>query len=386
MKRETQGRFETCFMPTESYRAFVPIPLPPEPPVEIGAFSALLDQANRSIGELNGVVDTASDPSLLTYMYVRREAVLSSQIEGTQSTLDDLMKYESEHAVGVPVPEAEEVSTYVAALNHGLKRLHEGFPLSLRLVREVHEILLKHSRGYNKRPGIFRESQNWIGGSRPGNARFVPPPPHMLMECLGAWETFMNEQDESIPTLVRAALLHVQFETIHPFLDGNGRVGRLLITLYLCASGILRSPLFYPSLFFKKNRSLYYEALNAVRKDGDWEAWVSFFLEGVIEAARDAKDTLVTAQRIFIKGYEKIATLKRAAGSAGIVFREFCRKPLLTIAEITRETGLSKPTVIKSVRHLLDIGLVANNSTRKWGQIYTFTRYAELISRDTEPL
>ena len=373
-------------MPTETYRAFVPAPLPPEPAVDTGAFSALLEQANRCIGELNGVVDTASDPLLLTYMYVRREAVLSSQIEGTQSTLDDLMKYESEHTRGVPIPEAEEVSTYVAALDHGLKRLREGFPLSLRLVREVHELLLQNARGSNKRPGVFRESQNWIGGTRPGNARFVPPPPHLLMPCLGAWELFMNEQDSSIPTLVRAALLHVQFETIHPFLDGNGRVGRLLITLFLCASGVLRSPLFYPSLFFKKNRSLYYEALDDVRQNGDWEAWVSFFLEGVIEAASDAKETLVAAQKLFIKGYEKIATLKRAAGSAGIVFREFCRKPMLTIAEITRETGLSKPTAIKSVRHLLHLGLLANNSTHKWGQIYTFTHYAELISRDTDPL
>ena len=386
MKRNIPGRFETCFMPSESYRAFIPTPLPPEPPVNLSGMEHLLGQANRSIGELNGVVDTASDPALLTYMYVRREAVLSSQIEGTQSTLDDLMKYESEQVKGVPVPEAEEVSTYVAALNHGLRRMNEGFPLSLRLVREVHELLLRNSRGSNKRPGVFRESQNWIGGSRPGNARFVPPPPHELMSCLSAWERFMHEENDGIPTLVRAALLHVQFETIHPFLDGNGRVGRLLITLYLCASGILRTPLFYPSLFFKKNRELYYEYLDAVRQHGDWESWVSFFLEGVTEAARDAKETLVTAQRFFINGYEKIATLKRAAGSASIVFHEFCRKPLLTIAEITRETGLSKPTAIKSVRHLLDLGLIANNSTRKWGQIYTFTRYADLLARDTEPL
>lgn len=386
MKRNIQGHYETCFMPSESYQAFIPTPLPPEPAVEQGEVATLLEQANRAIGELNGVVDTATDPLLLTYMYVRREALLSSQIEGTQSTLDDLMKYESEQVKGVPVPEVEEVSTYVAALNHGMERLRAGFPLSLRLVREVHERLLSNTRGQHKRPGEFRASQNWIGGPRPSKARFVPPPPHELMRVLGEWEVFMNTEGDGIPSLIRAALLHVQFETIHPFLDGNGRVGRLLITLYLNAAGVLRSPLFYPSLYFKKNRPYYYEALGKVRTEGDWEAWINFFLDGVIEAARDAKDTLVAAQRLFINGYEQISTLKRAAGSAAVVFRAFCRKPLLTIAEITRETGLSKPTAIKSVRHLLDLGILANNSELRWGQIYTFTRYADLLSRDTEPL
>lgn len=379
MKRDIQGTLVKCSLTSETYNAFIPNPLPPKPDIDLSEVSVLLEKANQAIGELNGVVETSVDPSVLNYMYVRKEAVLSSQIEGTQSTLDDLLKYESEQTQGIPVADASEVSSYVAALNHGMERIKEGFPLSLRLIREIHKILLTNSRGKTKLPGEFRTSQNWIGGTRPGNARFVPVPPDKLMSVLGDLEIFMNNDDQ-IPNLIKAALIHVQFETIHPFLDGNGRLGRLLITFFLCVKGVLDSPFLYLSLFFKKNRSLYYDTLNSVRKDGDWENWIKFFLEGVIETANDAKTTLIAIQNIFSSDIEKIKTLKRPADSALKVFSVFQKKPLLTVAEIVDAINSTKPTVIKSLKHLMDLGIIENNSEKKWGQIYTYKKYTDLLA------
>jgi len=385
MKRDIQGTLVKCSITSETYQAYVPNPLPPKPDIDLSEVSVLLEKANQAIGQLNGVVETAADPSILNYMYVRKEAVLSSQIEGTQSTLDDLLKYESEQTHGIPVADASEVSSYVAALNHGLQRIREGFPLSLRLIREIHKILLTNSRGQTKLPGEFRSSQNWIGGTRPGNARFVPVPPDKLMTVLGDLELFMNNED-TIPDLIKAALIHVQFETIHPFLDGNGRLGRLLITFFLCVKGVLDSPFLYLSLFFKKNRTLYYDALNGVRKDGDWENWIKFFLEGVIETANDAKTTLIAIQNIFSADSEKIKTLGRASQSAQKVFKAFQKKPMLTVAEIVKMIGSTKPTVIKSLKHLMDLGIIENNSEKKWGQMYTYKGYTDLLSADVDPL
>ena len=384
MKRSIQGTLVNCSITSEKYQAFVPNPLPPKPDIDLSSVSMLLEKANHAVGELNGVVKTAIDPSVINYTYVRKEAVLSSQIEGTQSTLDDLLKYESEQMQGIPVADASEVSSYVAALNNGLDRIKSGFPLSLRLIREIHKILLTNSRGQTKLPGEFRSSQNWIGGTRPGNARFVPVPPDKLMSVLGDLEVFMNT-DDNIPNLIKAALIHVQFETIHPFLDGNGRLGRLLITLFLCVKDVLDSPFLYLSLFFKKNRSLYYEALNSVRKDGDWENWIKFFLEGVIETANDAKNTLLAIQNIFEEDISKTNSLGRATASAQTVLSVFQKKPMLTVAEITKSTGLTKPTTIKSLNHLMDLGIIVNNSEKKWGQIYTYKRYTDLLSSDISP-
>ena len=385
MKRDIQGTLVKCSLTSESYYAFVPNSLPPKPDIDLSEVSMLLEKANQAIGELNGVVESSIDSSVLNYMYVRKEAVLSSQIEGTQSTLDDLLKYESEQTQGIPVDDASEVSSYVASLNYGLERIKDGFPLSLRLIREIHGILLANTRGKTKLPGEFRTSQNWIGGTRPGNARFVPVPPDRLMSVLGDLEMFMNDDDQ-IPNLIKAALIHVQFETIHPFLDGNGRLGRLLITFFLCVKGVLNSPFLYLSLFFKKNRSLYYDALNSVRKDGDWENWIKFFLEGVIETAHDAKSTLIAIQNIFSVDIEKIKTLKRATDSALKVFAVFQKKPILTVAEIVKAIGGTKPTVIKSLNHLIDLGVIENNSEKKWGQMYTYKRYTDLLSADVELL
>ena len=246
----------------ESVRAFIPVPLPPDPPVDLNGLQVALEQANQTVGRLDGIASVLPDPSIFLYMYIRKEALLSSQIEGTQSSLSDLLLYEADEAPGVPVNDTREVSNYVAAMDHGLRRLREDFPLSLRLIREIHGILLAEGRGQDKDPGEFRRSQNWIGGTRPGNALFVPPPPHAVHDCLGALETFIHAETPDLPLLVKAALVHVQFETIHPFLDGNGRLGRLLITFMLCERGILREPLLYLSLFFKQNRQTYYEHCN----------------------------------------------------------------------------------------------------------------------------
>lgn len=383
MKRKMQGRLVKCSLSSETYQAFEPNSLPPDPKIDMSEIAVWLEKANQAIGKLNGVVAATVDSSVLNYTYVRKEAVLSSQIEGTQSTLDDLLKYEAEQTQGISVEDASEVSSYVAALNHGLKRINEGFPLSLRLIREIHKILLANSRGSSKLPGEFRSSQNWIGGTRPGTARFVPVPPDKLMKVLSDLEIFMNSDDE-IPDLIKAALIHVQFETIHPFLDGNGRLGRLLIIFFLCVKGVLKSPFLYLSLFFKKHRTLYYEALNSVRKDGDWEEWINFFLEGIFFTANDAVITFMNINSVFAKDITEIKTLGRAAESALAVFSIFQQKPILTISEIVNGTSLSKPTAMKSVNHLINLGILKKDSEKKWGQIFVYKTYVDLLTSEDD--
>ena len=385
MERGIQGNLQKCSVTSEHYNAYIPYALPPSPAIDLAEVSTTLEKANQAIGELNGVIAAAIDPSVINYMYVRKEALLSSQIEGTQSTLDDLLRYESRQIKGVPIDDAAEVSSYVSAFNYGIEQIKDSYPIALRLLKQIHKHLLQNSRGKHKMPGEFRNSQNWIGGTRPGNARFVPPPPDKLMDVLGQLELFINEED-NIPTLVKAALIHLQFETIHPFLDGNGRVGRLLITLFLCAEGLLKSPFLYLSLFFKKNRQLYYEHLNSVRYNGDWEAWINFFLEGVIETAKDASRTLIAIQKLFDKDRTNIEALGRPKTSALKVFAEFERKPILTVAELVKATDLTKPTVASALKHLMNLGIIENNSEKKWGQIYTYAGYVNLLSPDGEPL
>ncbi|MEO7145558.1 MAG: Fic/DOC family N-terminal domain-containing protein, partial [Bryobacteraceae bacterium] len=245
------GTYVVKKFPGESFRAFVPPPLPPDPPLKLDALQRLLEEANQALGRLDGLTSILPDPSIFIYLYVQKEAVLSSQIEGTQSSLSDLLLFESGETPGVPIEDVQGVSHYISAMNHGLRRLQGGFPLSLRLIREIHKELLARGRGSDKNPGEFRTTQNWIGGTRPGNAAFVPPPPEKITECMGALEIFLHTESSHLPILVKAALAHVQFETIHPFLDGNGRLGRLLITFLLCVAGALREPILYLSLYFK---------------------------------------------------------------------------------------------------------------------------------------
>jgi len=370
----------------ETVRAFVPLPLPPVPPLELGAFLPLLDRANQALRRLDGLSTLLPDTELFLYLYVRKEAVLSSQIEGTQSSLSDLLLFENAGAPGVPMDDVREVSNYVAAMQHGLERLRDGFPLSLRLIREIHGILLRGGRGATRTPGEFRRSQNWIGGTRPGNATFVPPPPERLMECLDSFEKFLHDEDQKLPLLVQLGLIHVQFETIHPFLDGNGRLGRLLITLLLCARGALREPLLYLSLYFKTHRGRYYELLQRVRTDGVWEEWLEFFLEGAEATAKQAADTAVELIRLFDTDRKRIQVLGRSALSALRVHEFMQKKPLINIGVAARALNLSIPTVSAALQRLEELAIAKETTGKERDRIFAYTRYLEIVSAGTEPI
>ena len=380
------GRYETTAVAGETVRAYVPVPLPPIPPVDLSGLHVPLELANQTVGRLDGIASVLPDPSLFLYIYIRKEALLSSQIEGTQSSLSDLLLYEAQESPGVPIDDTREVSNYVAAMNHGLRRLREDFPLSLRLIREIHEILLAKGRGQDKDPGEFRRSQNWIGGTRPGNALFVPPPPNLVMDCLGALETFIHADTPDLPLMVKAALVHVQFETIHPFLDGNGRLGRLLITFLMCERGILREPLLYLSLFFKQNRQTYYEHLQAVREHGAWEAWVAFFLRGVTETARQGIQTAQSLIRLIANDRGRVEQLGRPAATALRLHQFFQRRALTTIPDASRHLGLSQPTITSAVAHLQALGIVRETTGRQRGKVYVYGAFLDLLSEGTEPL
>jgi Fic family protein len=371
----------------ERVGSFVPYGLPPSPPIEwTGQRHRLLERATLALGRLDAIATMLPDPHLFIYSYVRREAVLSSQIEGTQSSLSDLLLFELEGAPGVPLHDVVEVSNYVAALDHGLTRLREGFPLSNRLIRELHRRLLARGRGAGKQPGEFRRSQNWIGGTRPGNAAFVPPPPSAVEQCMASLERFINAEDGAPPALVRAALAHVQFETIHPFLDGNGRVGRLLIALMLHADGVLREPLLYLSLFLKQHRSEYYRLLGVVRTDGDWEAWLDFFLEGVEVTAAGAVETADRLRSLIAADRERIRLTSSTRAPAERAFGALCERPLITIGEAARRAGVSFPTASKGIHRLIDLGIVREITGRRRGRVFAYQGYMELLSEGAEPL
>jgi Fic family protein len=387
MDRGIQGRLLHRTTASEPFSAFRPLPLPPEPPLRFDeALLALLARAEHALGRLDGVAKLLPEPSLFLYLYVRKEAVLSSQIEGTQSSLADLLLYESREVPGVPLADVEEVSRYVAALQHGLSRLREGFPLSARLIREIHAVLLSSGRGSGKDPGEFRRSQNWIGGSRPGNALFVPPPPEEVADCIGELESFLHEAFAPLPLLVKAALAHVQFETIHPFLDGNGRIGRLLITLLLWAEGALSQPLLYLSLHFKIHRSRYYDLLQRVRLEGDWEGWLEFFLLGVAQTANEAS---VLAQRmlaLFASDRERIEPLGRAAASVLAVHHLFQSRPLLSISAAAQGAERSVPTVTAALVQLAKLGIVREVTGRRRSRLFVYQELLDLLQEGDEPL
>lgn len=386
VNRDRSGEYVTCSVTGESYQAYIPSPLPPSPPLHMEEIYPLLDQANIAIGRLDGISITVPDPSLFLYMYVRKEAVLSSQIEGTQSTLSDLLMYENEESIGVPEHDVIEVSSYVAAMEHGLKRIQEGFPLCLRLVREMHEILLSKGRGSSKQPGEFRCSQNWLGGTRPGNAKYVPPPPEQVMDLLSSLEKFLHNETGKMPTLIKAALAHVQFESIHPFLDGNGRIGRLLITFILCVDGIMRKPLLYLSLYFKNNRTAYYNNLQHVRETGDWEEWLKFFLQGVIETANQAVATVQLVLKLFTEDRQKIESSSKVSTSILIVHHYLQKTPITDSKKITRNCKISLPTTNKILHHLMDIGIVKEVTGRARNKVYIYQRYLDVLSENLEPI
>lgn len=385
MRRGATGTYEVTTIADEQVRAFIPRPLPPRAPVALtGSLQQSLEQAVLSLGRLDSLSTLLPDVTLFLYAYVRKEAVLSSQIEGTQSSLADLLLFELDEAPGIPLNDVLEVSNYVAALDHGLARLRGGFPLSNRLVREIHGVLLSRGRGSDRAPGEFRRTQNWIGGSRPGNAVFVPPPPQLVEECMAALETFLHGQSDGLPILVRAGLAHVQFETIHPFLDGNGRIGRLLITFMLCESGVLREPLLYLSLFLKHHRSEYYELLGSVRQNGDWEAWLAFFLEGVRVTAEGAVSTAQRLTALFQVDRTRIAGIGRRAGSALRVHEALKARPVTSIREIAARTGLSFPAASTAMDQLVALGLSRELTGRRRNRVFVYDRYLAILNEGTE--
>jgi len=387
MRRGLTGNYETTEIAGEKIRAFIPYPLPPQPPLELTAQrQQLLERATLALGRLDSVTLLLPDPDLFLYAYVRREAVLSSQIEGTQSSLAQLLLFELEEAPGAPVDDVVEVSNYVAALDHGLKRLQEGFPLSNRLIREMHAMLLAHGRGSEKSPGEFRSTQNWIGGTRPGNAHFVPPPPLDVQDCMSALERFLHGEVNPYPALIKAALAHVQFETIHPFLDGNGRIGRLLIAFVLHHDRLLSQPLLYLSLYFKQHRAEYYRLLDQVRTEGDWEAWLDFFLEGVEQTATNAVETAKRLLSLFQKDEQVIQQARRVASTTLRVFRVLCERSLVTLNQVCERTGLSFPAAARAMQTLGSLNIVREVTSQRRNRVFAYQDYLNILSEGTEAL
>jgi Fic family protein len=380
------GRYVLHKVAGEEFKTYVPAPLPPvDAPLTLENLYPFIDRANQALAELNGLARAVPNISLFMYMYVRKEALLSSQIEGTQSSFTDLMLFESEQKSHVAIDDVEEVSNYVVAVNYGLAKLKEGFPLSLRLLREVHAQLLAGGRGRHKNPGEFRTSQNWIGGTRPGNAMFVPPAPTDLMDCLSDLERFIHDKSVKLPLLVKIGLVHVQFETIHPFLDGNGRLGRLLITLMLCESGILTEPILYLSLYLKQNRTLYYDLLQEVRTNGSWEAWLEFFLQGLHKTALQARMTIEQLNALFAEDLEKIHAAESGAGAIVAVFEYFKKMPQVGAPVLVKELGFSAPTVRAVLKRLEGLGIASEVSGKVRGKVYVYKKYLSILEAGTDP-
>ena len=382
-----RGRAGRYVLQPAGYRAFVPAPLPPRPPVRMtGTIQILLSAADRALGRLDGAIHTLPEADLFALMYVRKEAVLSSQIEGTQSSLRDVLAAEARLLSPRGAGDAGEVINYVAAMNHGLERL-PGLPLSVRLIREMHERLLRGVRGGRSTPGELRRSQNWIGpaGCTLRDAVFVPPPFEEAPRALSDLETFLH-RDDDLPPLVRIGLAHAQFETIHPFLDGNGRVGRLLIVFFLCERGILTKPVLYISHFFKRHQGEYYDRLQAVRDAGDWEGWLAFFLRGVAEVGDEA---VTTARRILdLREAHRAAVtarLGRAAGNGHRVLEALYRQPVMTVSDVRGITGLSYPAANALVARLVSIGILEQFGDRKRNRAFLYRDYIRAFADESEP-
>ena len=383
MKRGRIGYYVTSGVSGETVRAFVPEPLPPSEAIVLDApRQRLLERATLALGKLDSITLLLPDPDIFLYSYIRKEAVLSSQIEGTQSSLSDLLLYEEREAPGVPFDDVVEVSQYVAALQHGMRRLQEGFPLCNRLIKEMHKVLLSHGRGSTKQPGEFRTSQNWIGGTRPGNAQFVPAPPHLVGECMSDLEKFLHDETQPYPVLIKAALVHVQFETIHPFLDGNGRLGRLLISFILHHEGVLSQPLLYLSLYFKKHRMHYYDLLNRIRDEGDWESWIDFFLEGVETTALDAVASANRLVQIMRQDEQKIQNAGKGAGSMLRVLKAMAQKPIGSVRIVREATGLSFPAASNAMQKLVQMGILRELTNKERNRVYSYGAILDVLNEE----
>ena len=365
MLRDATGRYDTSLAGGESVRAFVPDPLPPLPPLDLGG------ARQAALGRLDSIALLLPDPQLFLYAYVRREAVLSSQIEGTQSSLSDLLLFEMDELSGMPFDDVVEVSNYVAALEHGMARLREGFPLCNRLLREMHVQLMARGCGADKASGEFHSRGGFetrpYAGTRSGNARFVPPP---------LLDSFIHSETTQLPLLLKAALAHVQFETIHPFLDGNGRLGRLLIALLLHEGGALAQPLLYLSLYFKQHRALYYELLDRVRISGDWEAWVEFFLDGVEQTATAA---VQTARRL-VDLFQQVQAGGRGAANVHRVLESLRRRPLCSLRQIDLHAGISFPTASKAMLALVEMGIARELTGQRRNRVFVYDAYLNILN------
>lgn len=381
MQRGTTGKFDVNNTTGETVRAFVPARLPPAPPLELTApRQRLLERALLACGRLDGVSALLPDPDLFLYAYVRREAVLSSQIEGTQSSLSDLLLFEMEQAPGVPFDDVVEVSNYVAAMEHGLARLREGFPLSNRLIREIHGKLLAKGRGAKMSPGEFRRSQNWIG--RPGctlnDATFVPPPPAEMQQALSELEQYLHASEVDHPPLIRLALIHYQFEAIHPFLDGNGRIGRLLISLLLIDWGLLPLPLLYLSAYFERRRQQYYELLLAVSERGAWREWLLFFLRGVTEQAQDASIKAKGLQDLHEDWRKRLAVLGRSNLPLRLTDHLFAR-PVITIPQAQQVLKVTYLSAQRAIERLVEAGVLTQLGESSYGRTYVAGEILSII-------
>ena len=384
--RRKVGSYQITATSGERVRAFVPAPLPPQPPLMLdGALQRVLEGANFAIGRLDGISGLLPNPALFLYSYVRKEAVLSSQIEGIQSSISNLLLFEMQEAPGAPLDDVREVSNYVAAFDYGLRRLREDFPLSNRLIREMHGVLLRHGRGSEKDPGEFRRSQVWIGGTRPGNAAFVPPPFDAVPDCMTALERFLHDESDDLPVLVRAGLAHVQFETIHPFLDGNGRIGRLLVTLLLCHAGVLRQPLLYLSLYLERHRPTYYELLNEVRETGEWEAWIAFFLEGVRQVAENAAAAANRLSEMFREHRDQLsAAAGRRAGSAIRLHEALKERPILSLRAASAAAQVSYGTAASAMETLVTNGIAHELTGNRRNRLFAYDGYLAVLEEGIE--
>ena len=386
MSMRGSGRAGRYVRQPQGYRAFIPAPLPPNPPVRVDAqMQVALSQTELALGRLDGSIQTLPDPDLFVFMYVRKEAVLSSQIEGTQSSLDDLLEAEAKIFRADRPRDVEEVLNYVNAMNYGLERLRT-LPISVRLIREIHKRLLKGVRGARRQPGELRTTQNWIGpgGCTLNEATFVPPPPSEVPKALGDWERFLHK-DYAMPFLIKVGLAHAQFETIHPFLDGNGRIGRLLITFLLCERGILQKPVLYLSYYFKRYRQRYYDLLQAVRDTGDWESWLKFFLQGITEVSQEATTTarriveLREAHRALI-----IEHFGRVAANGLKVLESLYSRPIITVNDIADMTGTSFTAANQLMQKFVAHELLSEITGQVRNRRFRYDAYIDLFTEEEQ--
>jgi Fic family protein len=385
MERGLTGLYVPAIAGGRNCQAFVPNPLPPMPALQLDAkLQSRVNLAMLALGRLDAISSLLPDAHLFLYSYVRKEAVMSSQIEGTQSSLSDLMLYEMEGLPGVPMDDVQEVSCYVKALSLGVQRIREGHPITFRLLTELHKELMTSGRGISKSPGEFRKNQVWIGGHRADEATFVPTPANELAACWAALERFLNDVPETTDPLIKAALSHVQFETIHPFMDGNGRVGRLLIPLILVAAGTLSQPLLYLSVFFKKHRQTYYERLQQVRLTGDWESWLLFFVDAVADTATQAVSTAQQLNALRDTHRTQLASLGRMAASAQQVLDVLFEQPIANISTVVKQSRLTPATVGKVLDKLSqpEHQLVRELTGQKRNRVYAYSAYIDILNQD----